>query len=396
MSVVLAGVVLVACSGGDAAPSVDSATTTDASTVTTDAAPTTDATTAPSTTTAPSSTTTTSAPTPSSVADPTDLPERPIGEWTSIAPGGECACADGSEFVFWDRPQDPERLVLFFQGGGACFDATTCAYSGGTYSSNVGGPPGNFGGLFDTDDPDNPVATFSTVYVPYCTGDLHLGATVADYDGLEVNHLGHVNAMAAIEHVLAAYPELDELFVTGISAGAIPSPFYAALLSERYPDTRITVLADGSGGYSRATALDGGIGSAWGTSAILPDWPSARNADATAWSIPGLFVRAAAHAPDLVLARFDYAYDGVQDFFRRITGAATDDLLAEIEDNDRWIRDESGRSFATYTAPGTGHTVLLSPALGALEVEGVRLMEWIAALLAGADVPDVRCEVCAS
>ena len=39
-------------------------------------------------------------------------------------------CADGSEFAFWERRADPTKVVFFLDGGGACFDATTCAFTG--------------------------------------------------------------------------------------------------------------------------------------------------------------------------------------------------------------------------------------------------------------------------
>lgn len=317
-----------------------------------------------------------------------------VGAWSEITPGGDCACADGSEFVFWDRPADPGRVMLFLQGGGACFDATTCAYQGGTYSSDVGAPPELLDGIFAAERPDNPMAGYSTVYVPYCTGDVHLGNRVADYDGLVVNHLGYVNAMAALDHLVAQYPDATEVVVTGISAGSIPSPFYGALLADRLPDATITVIGDGSGAYSRGTSLASDVGSGWGTESVLPDWPSAADVPLTEWSIPGLYVRAAAHAPDLTFARIDFAYDSVQQFFASITGGAPEDLLAEIDANDVWIEEQAGIELHAYTAPGTAHTILLSPAFYDLEVRGVALSDWVADVVSGAEPGDVRCTEC--
>ena len=51
-------------------------------------------------------------------------------EWEKIVPGGDCKCADGSEFAFWERDADPNRIVLYLDGGGACIDSTTCAFTG--------------------------------------------------------------------------------------------------------------------------------------------------------------------------------------------------------------------------------------------------------------------------
>ena len=60
--------------------------------------------------------------------------------WEKIVPGGDCACADGSEFNFWVREADPTKVVLFLEGGGACFDPTTCAFTdeeSTTYDWNI-------------------------------------------------------------------------------------------------------------------------------------------------------------------------------------------------------------------------------------------------------------------
>ena len=100
--------------------------------------------------------------------------------WEKVVPGGDCACADGSEFNFWVREADPTKVVLFLEGGGACFDATTCAFTAEettTYDWNISpdDEPALMGGIFNLDREENPFADYSFVYVPYCTGDVHLG-----------------------------------------------------------------------------------------------------------------------------------------------------------------------------------------------------------------------------
>ena len=51
-------------------------------------------------------------------------------DWKKLVPGGDCECADGSEFAFWERRADPTKVVLFLDGGGSCFDAKSCAFTG--------------------------------------------------------------------------------------------------------------------------------------------------------------------------------------------------------------------------------------------------------------------------
>ena len=50
--------------------------------------------------------------------------------WEKIVPGGDCECADGSEFAFWERRADPTKVVLYLEGGGACWTAEMCAFTG--------------------------------------------------------------------------------------------------------------------------------------------------------------------------------------------------------------------------------------------------------------------------
>jgi hypothetical protein len=51
-------------------------------------------------------------------------------EWKRVAPGGDCKCADGSKFAFWERGAAPTKVVFYLDGGGACFDAETCGFTG--------------------------------------------------------------------------------------------------------------------------------------------------------------------------------------------------------------------------------------------------------------------------
>ena len=66
------------------------------------------------------------------------------------------------------RQGDPKKLLIFLQGGGACWQ--------GFYNCNVTAeaqsPPadGPFPGVFDPTMPDNPFADYSVVYMPYCDG----------------------------------------------------------------------------------------------------------------------------------------------------------------------------------------------------------------------------------
>src|SRR3990170_6725732 len=138
-------------------------------------------------------------------------------EWEKVVAGGDCECADGSEFALWVREADPTKVVFYLDGGGACWDATTCAFTGdgdsGMYEWNISDDdPAREGGIFNLSNPDNPLADYSFVYVPLCTGDVHLGDATREYSPeLTVEHNGFVNGTTALTYLAEHHPEADEV-----------------------------------------------------------------------------------------------------------------------------------------------------------------------------------------
>lgn len=321
------------------------------------------------------------------------------GEWQPFDPGPGPVCADGSAVAYLERVADPTKVVLYFEGGGACFSATTCAFDGpetSYISSSLATPEwlAERGGIFDFDDERNPLADHSFVYVPYCTGDVHLGNAATSYaDDLTVEHRGYPNGLAALDHLVESYPDTAELLVAGISAGAVPTPLFAGLAADRLPEARIATLADGAGAYPDDPVINTLIGNLWGSANALPDWPETEGTSVSDWGVPSLYGYAAAHAPEVTFARFDYAYDETQAFYAELVGIAADELLSLIEENAELI-EADGASVADYVAPGADHTILGSDAFYTLEVEGVPFVDWVRALVEGDRPPDVRCSEC--
>src|SRR5215207_4829777 len=257
--------------------------------------------------------------------------------WNTLTPGGETSCAVDPDYRFFVRRAAPDRLVVFFQGGGACTDARTCDPDAGPTidggpafkpTANVAPPPPT--GIFDLSHPDNPFAGYSMVFVPYCTGDLHLGArdatyTIEDANGTRrflVKHRGQVNAMSALEWTYANFPAAREIFVTGTSAGGYATPFYASVLARHYPRARVAGLGDAAGairgpggaepdGHRDIAGRGPRVGSSWGLPEVLrrhPGWEQYQGG----LGIVDLYVGAAGTAPGLGLFQLDHAHDREQ------------------------------------------------------------------------------------
>ncbi len=325
-------------------------------------------------------------------SDAVNTPDVAAG-WERIVPGGDCQCSDGSEFSFWVRETSPDKVLIYLEDGGACFSAETCAPDSDLYNTTVGEGPIGAGGIFDFADERNPFSDYSVVYVPYCTGDVHLGDTTTEYaPDLTVHHTGYVNGTAALDFAAAAAPGASEVVVVGESAGSIAAPLYAGLVSDRLPDARITVLVDGSGSYPDVPRINE-ILTAWGFSSIEPPWLASAGPPAERLSLPGLFIESGRHDPEIVFARHDYAYDEQQESWYPITGIPAPDLLSLIDANETQI-EAAGVNLYSYVAPGDEHTALSDGTFYTESVGGQPLVEWVTRLVEGESVEDVHCTDC--
>ena len=331
-------------------------------------------------------------------APDTTAPGAGVDAWESIAAPADCMCSDGSTFTFHVRQGDPTKVLFFMEGGGACFSAETCAPESETFKrtsllpDELGAGTGT--GIWDNDNPENPFAGWTVVYVPYCTGDVHIGNSTTDYgNGVVVEHKGYLNGNAAVSAMVERFPTATQIVVAGESGGSVPSPLYAGIVADSYPDARITVLADGSGAYPDIPAINGVIGANWGTLNAVPNWPENEGMTAEKWSFPGLFIQAGAHADNIVFARHDYAFDRTQVFFAGLAGIPADDLVSLIDANEVQI-ENAGVTLWSYISPGDDHTVLHRAEFYTQTVEGVRLVDWVTSLVQGDTVADVHCMVC--
>jgi hypothetical protein len=313
--------------------------------------------------------------------------------WERIVPGGDCECSDGSEFSFWVRKASATKVLFYFQGGGGCFSAETCARDSDVYRTRVDADPAEEGGMFDFADDRNPFADYSVVFVPYCTGDVHIGNAIRTYaPGLTVRHKGYVNGNAALDHLVATFPAATQVVVAGGSAGSIAAPLYAGLVSDRLPDAQITVLADASGSYPDVRRVHE-ILATWGFRSVIPAWRENKALRADEWSLQAFFVQSGRHDRDIVFARHDYAFDENQTFWYPYLGIAGKRPLPLMNANEAKI-EAAGVKLHSYTAPGAEHTVLDDGPFYTETVNGESLVDWVRRLIAGEPVDDVHCTRC--
>jgi len=186
---------------------------------------------------------------------PGQVIEAPPDVWTWVPIDG-MECADGSPTGIGVNLTDTtDRVMIYMQGGGACWDLNTCftlnaavhitgGYGANDLTTDVATLSGSY--LWQR-VAMNPFKDVSWIYVPYCTGDLHDGANVMTYDASHVvHHVGRTNVETLLARVAATRPGTDTVWLTGISAGGYGIAFDWDLVRAAWPTAQVHALADSS------------------------------------------------------------------------------------------------------------------------------------------------------
>ena len=318
--------------------------------------------------------------------------EANLGQWTFLDVAGS-KCRDGSPTGIGVRLQEgADDLLIYLEGGGACFSAATCATNPKTFGETefdaVVSAAGN-GGLFST-SADNPVGDYNMVYVPYCTGDLHGGSFPSSpaligqgVEGLQ-EFVGHQNVERALALLDDGLDAPGKVVLAGSSAGGFGTLLNFGAVAETFPGSDL-VLVDDSGPLFFADnvfspQLAAGVSQLFLFSAALPDAPQLFQPDA----LPGIYNYYAAKYPDATFGLASYLGDDtIQTFFG--FGQAPGDPVTndEYADGLRDVRSHLDARWGTYFATGDAHTFLLVPSRYTGTSAGVAFNAWLGALLDG-------------
>jgi hypothetical protein len=256
------------------------------------------------------------------VRDTTVSPNVDDAMFTMLSPTGPITyqgrdftptCMNGTPYHYFVKRGSVNKLVYYYQGGGACWDQVTCSLSFCDTSVNPAGPdnPNSASaGFLDLSNPANPFRDWNIVFVPYCSCDLHYGDAAQDYP-LHVEHRGYQNARVVEKWAREHFVEPDVIFVAGSSAGGFGAFYNAPLHHAVWPASRFQVLGDGSNGVVTQDFVDEGFPH-WNFDAHLPDdIPGLRDALLHADTfVPGYAQAVAEHFPETRWAHYVTAFDG--------------------------------------------------------------------------------------
>ncbi len=315
--------------------------------------------------------------------------------WTAIAPGGNTICADGTSYEFFVRPvTDTQKLMIYFQAGGACWDGATCDDDSLLYAKGVDyGALDKYRGIFDFNNPENPVADYNVAFVTYCSADVHTGSrdvTFSDPLGYQklMRFQGFVNSAAALKWVYANYPNPERVLVAGSSAGAMGSIFFAEPIMSQYTTVPVVQLGDG---YVGVMPQDWPGLEVWGTRANIPGALRQAMALATPANFATkLYQSAAELLPQRTFSEFTTASDVFQISYYAAAGGQPREWPDLMRQSIGQL-DQEG-NFRSYVADGTDHAILPFDRFYTTQIDGVRFRDWFAALINGQPVNNVTCQ----
>lgn len=291
-------------------------------------------------------------------------PPPAAGTRVTVEPGGETTCSRGTPYRFFAYGGDPKRLVIDFQGGGACWNPTTCSVADAIFSAeaeteadlDAAAANPDIGGIYKLDDPANPLAGWSMVHVPYCTGDVHWGDATHEYNAsLTIQHRGHQNVAAVLDWTYDRYPDPDVVFVTGCSAGAYGAIGYASWVAERWPHAEIRVLADSGAGIITDTFFADSFPNWNALPTLQTNLPSLAGIPLAELSIDDLYLATAKKYPNMRIGQYNTAFDKDQTFYYTAMGGGSD-WSTRMRTTVQTIADGAS-NFRYYLAPGQIHCI---------------------------------------
>lgn len=321
----------------------------------------------------------------------------PAGVWSWVDVP-EARCRDGSATGIGVRLHpDSDKLLLYFEGGGACFHADSCAVNDvlqrfdGTAFSAWASASGS-SGIFDDSRADNPLHGWNMIYVPYCTGDVHAGdAEHVDVPGGPTNQsfVGYRNVGHYLQRIVPSFPDVRQVVLTGISAGGFGAAMNYDRVAQAFCHARVTLVDDSGPPMADAylaPCLQQRWRQLWHLDATLPaDCPACRGSDGggivnyvsyLANKYPdaqlGLI---SANQDSIISLFFGYGTNHCQGLSGPSAGMSGASFAAGLADLRAHYFGDIG--LGSYIVPSTSHTWETGLTFYGTTVAGVPLAEWM-------------------
>lgn len=174
-------------------------------------------------------------------------------KWSVIEPEGAISSTGGEWRGFFGEG-DPDRVIVYFHGGGLSMNEYMAARSfgagGGFYADNSSADMSREFGIIEDCD-ENPFREWTVLGLTYSTGDAFVGRSEFPYTSIHgtsriLYHKGYDNYSAFMRCVRGRLGDVRELVICGFSAGGFATALLADdIITNYFPDCgNITVLCD--------------------------------------------------------------------------------------------------------------------------------------------------------
>ena len=328
------------------------------------------------------------------------LPDGGEGDWNWVD-FPDAKCRDGSATGIGVRYGSAPGLVIFFEGGGACFNALTCGANPSTYGAgNFGGFANGGGqqGIFDLSNDESPVADWTQIFVPYCTGDVHAGArpdgTLPDNPGPQ-QFVGYLNVGHFLNRIVPTFlGQVDHVLVAGVSAGGFGAAFNYDRIADAFPGDKVTLLDDSGPPMAddyMAACLQNQWREAWGLDdSMPPDCVDCFPDNGGGIVNLAIYLGEKHKGQKLGLISslgdqtirffFGFGADNCKALFPNTSEKTFTDGLHDLRDN---YLNAPADTWGTFYLKGTQHTWIGGGSYATAESGGTRLIDWVTDLIGG-------------
>lgn len=297
----------------------------------------------------------------------------PAEQWTWV-PFDDAFCGDGSTVgIGVNLTARSDRLLIYLQGGGACWDLFTCATPGIAVNFQDGYGPSKFagdstnastlakpGGFFDRTAAANPLKDYNYAFVPYCTGDVHSGDKVVAYaPGVIGHHVGFRNMARFLARLADTIPRPGRIVLVGSSGGGLGATLNWLQTQEAFPGIHVDMINDSGAILPESALPDPNTEEQlqrtnWNLAATLPAACSG-----CAASFDAIFAFYASEFPGNRGALLSFEQDTVLPLFYGISTSAFTAGLTTVETQ----QFDSSASLRYFNIAASGHVLWFSPGL---------------------------------
>ena len=338
------------------------------------------------------------------------LPVTPTDRWTWLGPehfGDQAKCMDGSTTGLAINPHPgATKVLLYMQGGAACFDGQTCAIAEGVLGADHANEKDfatwtqrqGDANVFNRGRADNPFRDYTFVMLPYCSGDVFAGDNSAGYEGRPQH--GYRNVSAYLTRLAPTLRDMKAVVLSGMSAGGYGAVYNFVQVQNAFPRVDVTLINDSGPIFATkytTPCLQQKFKTTWGLERTLPlTGPFVIGYDKSGVAGNGLvelFQAFLDRYPKSKFAFLSSEADLAMRYFHGIghtrdcalPGLLSASFFAEALRDARTVKN---RNFSTFYGPGAGHPYLASDApMYDTRVDGISIAEWLGKIVTTGDEP---------